>query len=183
MANETTGIRRHLTEDDFRKWDSGLMSPEEMEDFLTHTASCDTCADLWMTFMAQTESEAMSEPPAYLSEEILSRSKQPDLLIAQKINRTSRQIQLLTYSLKVCTAVAISIVMLFSINLTNLKIASVSEPSSITEIQAEQETNQKEPLDITGHLRDKAQNVTESLQSFTKAIFQFEFNFNFHEHE
>lgn len=170
MTNEGTNMRKHLTEDDFRKWDSGSMSPEEMEYFLSHTASCDTCADSWMTFMAQAETETLLEPPVYLEEEIISRSRQPDLLIAQKINRTSRQIQLLTYSLKVCTAVALSIIMLFSINLTSLKTATLPEPSPITE----------EQQDITGHLRNGAQTITESLQNFTKSVFQFEFDFNFH---
>lgn len=188
MANEVNNIRRHLTEEDFRKWDSGEISPDEMEFFLSHTASCDTCADNWMIYMAQAELETLPEPPAYLEEEILLRSKQPDLLIAQKMNRTSRQIQLLTYSLKVCTAVVLSIVMLFSINLTNLKIASVTEPSPITQthlLAAHQEKERenavegKEHYNIMEYMRDGAQNVTESLQNFTKTIFSFEFNFSF----
>lgn len=203
MANEGNIMRRHLTEENFRKWDSGDMSSEEMEYFLSHTASCDTCADNWMAFMAQTEPETLLEPPAYLAEEIIARSKQPDLLIAQKVCRTSRQIQLLTYSLKVCTAVALSIMMLFSINLTSMKIASISEPSSITNIQQSDKnqnfienttgqkmaepsdiepntkTDKKEHSDITGHLRSGAQNITESLQNFTESIFNFEFNFHF----
>lgn len=198
MANEVTNIRRHLTEEDFRKWNLGEMTPEEMEYFLSHTASCDTCADNWMIFMAQAEPETLPEPPAYLEEEIISRSRQPDMMVVQKLNRTSRQIQLLSYSLKVCTAVALSIVMLFSINLTNSKIASVTEPPQtigtqlpITELENNDPGNfdqkdaadRKEHYNIMGHMRDGAQNVTESLQNFTKSIFSFEFDFNFNKED
>ena len=40
--NKTIQCRRHLTQEDFIRWDSGLMTPDEMETFLSHTASCST---------------------------------------------------------------------------------------------------------------------------------------------
>ena len=187
MASTDNILQRHLTEEDFKKWDSGSMPPEEMEFFLSHTASCDTCCEYWMAFMEQSDPETLLEPPAYLSEEILSRSKQPDLLIAREISRTSKKLQLLTYSLKVCTAVACSIIMLFSINLTKLQIESASNPPAISRIQAEIQAQteaqmeaasaaRKEQWDITGYLQSGAQTVNESLQNFAKFIFDFNFD-------
>ncbi|MDO5409409.1 MAG: hypothetical protein Q4F21_03035 [Lachnospiraceae bacterium] len=179
-------IKRHLSEDDFKKWDSGQMSDDEMEFFLSHTAVCETCADNWMRWMERADTELLPEPPVYLGEEILARSKQPDILIARKVNRTSKQIRLLTYSLKVGTAVVLSILMLFSVNLTGLKLSSISEPSQPAPISSETAQTSALPdrytgqkgLDITGHMRKSAQSITSSLQDFTNFIFNFEFNFN-----
>lgn len=171
MMNE----KRHLTEEDFIKWDSGLMTPEEMEVFLSHTASCSTCADSWMVWMEQQEPEALPEPPAYLAEEIIERSQQPDLMIARRLKRTSRQLRLLTYSLKVGTAVVLSIMMLFSINLTNMKIASGFESRENRHQTAEYSTAEHH---VTGYMRQGTQNIMESLDSFTQSILNFEFSFN-----
>lgn len=173
--NKTIQFRRHLTQEDFIKWDSGLMTPEEMETFLSHTASCSICADNWMAWMESPESEALPEPPAYLAEEIIGRSGQPDLMIARRLNRTSRQLRLLTYSLKVGTAVVLSIMMLFSINLTSMKMASGfenREPQHRT-----QEYNTAE-YNVTGCMRKGTQNIMKSLDSFTRSILNFEFSFN-----
>ena len=137
ITHNTSALKRHLTDEDFLKWDSGQMTPAEMEFFLSHTSSCDTCAERWMNWMEQTEVEmntetaakAIPQPPAYLAEEILERCKQPDILIARNLNRTSRQLQLLTYSLKIGTAVVFSIMMLFSIIFINRVIADETNDS------------------------------------------------------
>lgn len=197
MADELTTVKRHLTKDDFMKWDTGMMGPEEMEAFLSHTASCDTCAENWMAYMAQQDPETLPQPPAYLAEEIISRSQQPDLLIARKVHQSSRQLRLLTYSLKVSTAVVLSILMLFSINLTSRKISSFSKHSFNMDTAIIQTENSglfsriqsggshkkdsrkdEKQSNLTDHMRQGTQNIIESLDSFTKSIFSFEFNFN-----
>lgn len=165
ITHNTSAIKRHLTDEDFLKWDSGQMTPAEMEFFLSHTSSCDTCAERWMNWMEQTEVEmntetaakAIPQPPAYLAEEILERCKQPDILIARNLNRTSRQLQLLTYSLKIGTAVVFSIMMLFSINLTSLKIASVSEPVSVSISQTDRELKELQESEEIQKLWEKQQ--------------------------
>lgn len=196
MADEIISVKRHLTLEDFKKWDDGTMTPKEMEAFLSHTAACDTCSENWMSYMAQQEPETLPQPPAYLAGEIIERSKQPDIMIARKVNRTSKQIRLLTYSLKVGTAVALSIVMLFSINLTGMKIASVSEfiPKTETPVSgpkqpgaagsnsgnsgAADRSENKKTGSITDHMRQGTQNIMSSLDNFTQSIFNLEFNFN-----
>ena len=177
ITHNTSAIKRHLTDEDFLKWDSGQMTPAEMEFFLSHTSFCDTCAERWMNWMEQTEveiemniktaaekelntktaAEAVPQPPAYLAEEILERCKQPDILIARNLNRTSRQLQLLTYSLKIGTAVVLSIMMLFSINLTSLKIASVSEPVSVSISQTDRELKELQESEEIQKLWEKQQ--------------------------
>lgn len=175
ITHNTSALKRHLTDEDFLKWDSGQMTPAEMEFFLSHTSSCDTCAERWMNWMEQTEVEmnaetaaekelntetaakAIPQPPAYLAEEILERCKQPDILIARNLNRTSRQLQLFTYSLKIGTAVVLSIMMLFSINLTSLKIASVSEPVSVSISQTDRELKELQESEEIQKLWEKQQ--------------------------
>ena len=64
----TTQLRQmHLTENDFKQWEQGMLSPVQMERFLTHTANCPHCGDAWMAYMEH-HSEALEQPPAYLAE-------------------------------------------------------------------------------------------------------------------
>lgn len=117
----TTEIKNiHLTEADFEKWEYGAFSPIEMEAFLTHTASCPSCGDAWMAYM-QRHMEVLDAPPAYLAEEITERVHQPDVVLAQKAYTTSKRVQLFLYSLKVSVAVAMSIYMLFAMDLQTLE--------------------------------------------------------------
>ncbi|MDY4970843.1 MAG: hypothetical protein SO101_11410 [Lachnospiraceae bacterium] len=171
----TEQVKRHLTQDDFIKWDSGLMSPEEMESFLSHTASCSTCADSWMVWMENPETEALSEPPAYLAEEIIGRSRQPDLMIARKLHRTSAQLRLLTYSLKVGTAVVLSIMMLFSINLTGLKLNSRLENQ---ENQRHNSKNTAAEYNVTDYMSRGTRDLMKSLDTITQSLLNFNFSFN-----
>lgn len=107
--------QKHLTETDFEKWEQGVLSPAQMEHFLTHTANCPYCGDAWMAYMEH-HSEALEQPPAYLAEEIGERVHQPDVVLAQKAHTTSKRMQLLLYSLKVGVALAASIYMVFAMD-------------------------------------------------------------------
>ena len=116
----TTQLRQiHLTENDFKQWEQGTLSPAQMESFLAHTADCLHCGDAWMAYMEQ-HSEALDQPPAYLAEEIEERVHEPDVVIAQKAHTTSKRVQLLLYSLKVGVALAASIYMIFAIDAQTL---------------------------------------------------------------
>lgn len=111
----------HLTEADFERWDQGVLSPEETEQFLSHTANCAYCGDAWFAHMSRAE-ELLMEPPAYLADEILHRVHQPDVVIAQKARTTSKRMQLFLYSLKVSMALAASIYMIFTMDTETLEL-------------------------------------------------------------
>lgn len=113
MTTELKNI--HLTEHDFEAWEKGILSGAQMEAFLTHTANCPHCGDVWFSYMSHRE-ETLVEPPAYLAEEITERVHEPDVVIAQKAHTTSKRVQLLLYSLKVGVALAASIYMLFAMD-------------------------------------------------------------------
>lgn len=111
----------HLTEADFERWDQGVLTSEELERFLAHTACCGYCGDAWFAHMSRTE-ELLEEPPAYLADEILQRVHQPDVVIAQKAHTTSKRMQLFLYSLKVSMALAASIYMIFTMDTETLEL-------------------------------------------------------------
>lgn len=118
----TTQIQNvHLTDADFERWDQGVLTPAQTERFLAHTAECAFCGDAWMAHMSRTP-EALSEPPAYLMDEILQRVRQPDVVIAQKAHTTSKRMQLFLYSLKVSMALAASIYMIFTMDTATLEL-------------------------------------------------------------
>lgn len=162
--------KRHLTREDFRKWDLEELTAEEMDAFLSHTACCDTCAGRWSAYLME-ESDALETPPAYLAEEIEQQSHRPDLQISRKIFQTSRQLQLLTYSLKITTAVVFSILMLFSIGITNQKTLFSAGPDTAYAYQFP-----KQQLNLSEQIQNQAETFTESLQNFSKSILNFTYN-------
>lgn len=111
----------HLTEADFEKWDQGVLTPEETEKFLAHTAGCAYCGEMWFAHMSRKEDQLM-EPPAYLADEIMQRVHQPDVVIVQKARTTSKRMQLFLYSLKVSMALAASIYTIFSMDTASLDL-------------------------------------------------------------
>ena len=111
----------HLTEADFEKWDQGVFTPEETEQFLSHTAGCAYCGDAWFAHMSRVP-EMLEEPPAYLADEILQRVHQPDVVIVQRAHTTSKRMQLFLYSLKVSMALAASIYMIFAMDTNTLEL-------------------------------------------------------------
>lgn len=102
---ERTG---HLTEEDLAAWTSGMLSAGEEQQLLAHAGVCDYCAEL----LAAHLEPCLMEPPAYLAEEILEKSRRPEVRTARTIHQTSRQMRLFLYSLKVGFALAVSLLML-----------------------------------------------------------------------
>lgn len=99
----------HLTEKDVEDWMAGLLPPEKEQQLLTHARTCDHCAGLLGFCLEQ----HLMEPPAYLRDEILEKSQSLEIRTARTIHRTSGQIRLFLYSLKVGFALAVSLSMLF----------------------------------------------------------------------
>lgn len=119
MTIELSNI--HLTERDMKAWEQGFLSDAQEEAFLRHMACCPHCGDAWFAYLSQ-HAEALEEPPAYLTEEIMARVHDPDIVIAQKAHTTSKKVQLLLYSLKVGVALAASIYMIFAMDTATLDL-------------------------------------------------------------
>ncbi len=113
----------------------------------------------------------LSEPPAYLKEEILRRSRQIDVQASIHIKETSHKVQLLMYSLKVGLAVMASIFLLMvTSNFQNLEF-------DMTQIQQEQransESDSKEP-GLTDTLKQKSGEISLFLNNLSNGLFRIE---------
>ncbi len=133
------GLPDHIDWELFCGWQEGRLMPEEENAFLGHIGACTFCAERFGDWM-----EASSDtPPAprYLKEEILSRAGQLDIQAARKLKETSRQAQLLLYSMKVGFAVALSIFLLvLTTSLQNMDLqADKSQPAQEWGVEAQQE--------------------------------------------
>ncbi len=84
----------------------------DFEQLLKQAGSSYACAEKLVTDLEK--EELLLECPAYLTEQILERVKQPDIQVPVAIKRTSKQLQLLLYSLKVGAAVAVALLMLMA---------------------------------------------------------------------
>ncbi len=181
---------RHITPDLFCNWQAGRMGQNEEEKFLDHIGTCTFCAQQFGDWMergitgpetsagliqspedARQRPPLLSEPPAYLREEILRRSRQIDVQASMRIKETSHRIQLLMYSLKVGAAVMASILLLMvTSNVRNMDFDA-------QQIQQEQrgkvESVSKEP-GITDTLKQKSGEVSSFLNSLSNGLFRIE---------
>ncbi len=182
---------RHINVDLFCDWQTGRMGQHEEEKFLQHIGACTFCAQQfgeWMeSGVADSEMSAgltpysehtvswnrplLSEPPAYLKEEILRRSRQIDVQASIRIKETSHKMQLLMYSLKVGLAVMASIFMLMmTSNMQNLGF-------DITQMQQEQRADRKnvsEEPGLTDTLKQKSGEISSFLNSLSNGLFRIE---------
>lgn len=142
----------HVTEADLRAWASGKFSEEEEQAFLTHTGSCDFCAELLAAYLEQDP----AEPPAYLREEILEKSRSVGMQTARTIYQTSRQMRLFLYSLKVGFAVAVSLLMLF-----------IFPKAESLDVRQKTYFPEDTHPSITERIRDGSEKVTAFLDSLT----------------
>ena len=131
----------HISRELFCDWQEGRLEKEEEAGFLGHIGGCTFCAERfgeWMEESLLTEgsllvegslsmeegaqgletigrsgcASCMAEPPRYLKEEILNKVRRMDVQAARKLKESSRQVQLMLYSLKVGLAVVASIFLL-----------------------------------------------------------------------
>lgn len=176
----------HLTDADFKKWNSNCITEKEMEHILEHTAFCSRCASLFLQRMEtlQDDSVVMEVPPAYLEDEILHRCHQPDVKLTRTLIDTGSKVQLWLYGLKITTAVVLSIMMLFHVRLrpdfTDRTMSIPRNPFSITKLQELPDDYNKISEDsetgsstIMKYLRDGSMSLNQNLQNFSDDFFPF----------
>lgn len=176
----------HLTDTDFKKWDSNCMNEKEMEHFLEHTAFCSRCASLFLQRMEtiQTDSVSMEAPPAYLEDEILNRCHQPDVKLTRTLIDTTGKVHFWLYGLKITTAVVLSIMMLFHIQIrpdfADRTTSMPRNPFSIIKLQELpddynkiSENSENGGSSIMKYLRDGSMTLNQNLQNFSDDLFPF----------
>ncbi len=153
----------HVTAEKLKAWTEGRLSAAEERQMLEHIGGCNYCAEQ----MAQFLEGDPAEPPAYLQEEIMERSRQPDVRTARTIYETSKHMRLLVYSLKVGLAVAFSLFLLFF--MPELERMKALSGQSFTE---------RSRLSITEKLEEKSSRVNSYFQDITGRLFHMEEEYN-----
>lgn len=156
--------QEHITKEIFDCWQQGNMTGSQEEAFLRHTGTCTFCAERFGNWMDET----LVEPPAYLKDEISRRTRQLDVQTVVKVKQTSKQMQLLMYSLRVGLAVAASIFLLtVTTDVGKMKVEMPQNKQDITENRQERES-------ITDKLNRGSSFVTDVLNQMTSGFFQIE---------
>lgn len=156
--------QEHITKDMFEEWNRGSMDSRQEESFLKHTGTCTFCAEKFGNWME----ESLMEPPSYLKEEITRRTRQLDVQTAVKVKQTSKQVQLMMYSLKVGLAVVASIFLLtVTSGIQNMNVEMPQKKPDTTETRQERES-------ITDKLNRGSSFVVDSLNNLTNGLFQIE---------
>jgi len=153
----------HVTAEKLKAWAAGQLSEAEERQMLEHIGGCDYCAEQMARFL---EGD-LAEPPAYLQEEIMERSRQPDVRTARTIYETSKRMRLLVYSLKVGLAVAFSLFLLFFI----------PELEGMKALPGQSFTGRPR-LSITEKLEEKSSRVNSYFQDITGRLFHIEEEYN-----
>lgn len=155
--------QQHITKDMFEHWQQGKMTGSQEEAFLGHTGSCTFCAEKFGEWM----DEVLVDPPVYLKDEITRRTRQLDVQTAVKVKQTSKQMQLLMYSLRVGLAVAASIFLLTVTNgVWKMNVEMPKQPNR-TESHEDRES-------LIDKLNQGSSTVTDALNQMTDGLFQIE---------
>lgn len=106
--------------------------------------------------------------PAYLKEQIITRSQQPDIQVLTTSKRISRRMELFLYGCKVAAAVAASLVIMVTTAITQNQINSLPQADTSSLTQTENE------IDVSGtimeHLNGSSEQITSWLQNFSSNI-------------
>jgi len=108
----------HISETDFEAFMQNRMSLPETNHLLEHIGSCNYCSDQFTALM----SGEIINAPRDMKNNILQATKRPEVQLALKVRETSKQVQLLLYSLKIGTAtIGALLLLILSMNFTDLQ--------------------------------------------------------------
>ena len=152
----------HISREDFVLFQNGMMNKSDKENFLRHISTCNHCAEQFAVMM----SEDLITAPRDMKENILRATKRPDVQLAAKARETSKRIQLVIYSLKVCTATACALLLLlFTMNLPNMDHNQIASKVAI---------NNKDKFSLTTMIRDGVDKINSSMLDFSNNIMNTE---------
>ena len=90
----------HISDEMWKKYAQGTLSTKEEEKLYTHVGCCTYCAERFANIV---ETDFFAEPPSYLYDEIVERSRKVDVQAAATVRKTSKKMKLLFYSLTMTT--------------------------------------------------------------------------------
>ncbi len=156
---------KHISEKELTTFRSGQMTGQETEAFLSHISSCDFCSGLFADSM---ENDLVSAPQN-LKLNLMNAVRRPEMRMKRKAREASRRMQLFLYSLKVGTAMAGALLVLF----LSISLSGRQSPSSDTNPE-----HPKTDSSITSVIRDNLNSLSSSLSKFSDQILNTEVNRN-----
>lgn len=115
----------HISQDEINKFQDDSMNVEEMIAFLEHMDDCDHCLEQVLNY----EKNHMSQAPAYMKEQILTKAATPAVQTGKTFAAASYRMQLFYCGLRTAAGVLMALFLLFSISKVDL--ASFAPESGI----------------------------------------------------
>lgn len=158
----------HISQTDTFKFQHDLMTNEEKISFLEHISTCDFCAEQFTECMIEDTITA----PLDMKENILKAVKRPEIQIAKKVKETSKNIQLVWYSLKVTTAaIGAFAILVIALNFNSAFTDIKDNPTNVPKVNTEREDT---TFSLTAAIKDKMDNVSSSILDFSNNIIKTE---------
>ncbi|MDF2543658.1 MAG: hypothetical protein K0S47_3376 [Herbinix sp.] len=159
--------RNHVTEEELLKFQQDIMSQEDTLKFLEHVSSCDFCS----ARLAESMQEHIMNSPMDLKANILKAINRPDAKLVQKAKETSRQMQLLFYSLKVGAATVGALIAL-------LLVIRSSDFSTMQDFPMSIPKTRENKHSITAILKESSDKLSNNILDFSNSIMNTEVNKN-----
>lgn len=152
----------HISKEALNAFRYHQLSEKETEALLEHISSCDFCSELF----ADTIQEELVKAPGDLKANLIKAVKRPEVQLAKHAREASKRVQLFLYSLKVGTAMAGALLILFyTISLSGRQINSNTD------------TKQEKPdftVTLNTAIRDNTDSLNNGLIKFSNKLMNSE---------
>lgn len=158
--------QNHLTDEEIDLCLKENISFEEKEKYLIHIERCTYCSDRFANHIPLD-----IIPPNYLKEEIIDNIEKIDLQWKKQLRKTSKEVQLFFYTLKVAFTVSVSILLLF------ICVGSYHElgahPKNDNFLQNQYEKRVSSSMNLKNKRQSSEKNsISEVLNQFAEDCFQ-----------
>lgn len=146
-----------------------IVDIKELIDILEHIGTCDYCAGL----LAEIESDVKEDElhimaPKYLKAQIIERSEKLDIKAEITVKKTSKNMQLLIYSLKTTAAVIGALILLFSVSNINMDYSIPQKQQIEREYQGKE--NYNEEINISRKIAEKSNEISNTINDISNII-------------
>lgn len=150
-------LKLHISEEDFHRFQENKLSVKELENLLSHAASCTFCAG---RLAESFEKSGLYRAPNNFSEAVLSKTK--TMAPAPLLPVFSRKQQFCFYSAKICAAMAIALAVLFTLP----DPVPSMKPAISWDVPLPARTEPSLAEKISDALNSAASNVNETMNAF-----------------
>lgn len=127
----------HLSESQLESLRSGKLKDADLIVMLEHAEHCTFCAERLGDAIEESVMSIM--PPAYLKDQIREQTERLDVAAKKSLKRTSKQMQLFFYSLRVAATVTLSVLMLC--------VTSMLPMTDMTKVEAARQERLEEKME------------------------------------